>query len=353
MGEGKIVLDICTDPTNVLDCILSGKQYDIIISDYLMPTLNGLDLLKIINENNIKIPFIIFTGQSREEVAIQALNLGAKHYIKKGGDSASMFSEVFHTIYEVVNLSRIEEALRISEERFRLAFHTSSDSININSLKDGVYIDVNEGFTKITGFSKADVIGKSSLSPDLDIWCNPRDRIKLKDELNTKGSCERLLAKFRMKDGRKLWGEMSATVITLNNEPHILSVTRIIEDVLRLQEIELKYKSLQESVDFCVFCMELDNYSPKTMIDANLAFLKLFQYTNLSELNGINAREIFVNTEQLNIFRDRIQINNEVKKMEIQLKSKGGNIILGLVTCIISETKTGKKLCTGIFKQSK
>ncbi|MCK4896695.1 MAG: response regulator, partial [Candidatus Heimdallarchaeota archaeon] len=94
------------------------KNYDVIVCDYLMPTMDGLDLLKRIKEEDIDIPFIIFTGRSREEVVIQALNLGADLYLRKGGDAKSQFTELINDIRNVVKRKQVEEALRESEERF-------------------------------------------------------------------------------------------------------------------------------------------------------------------------------------------------------------------------------------------
>ena len=45
----------------------------------------------------------------------------------------------------------MEEKLRKSEDKFRKAFYTSADSVNINRLEDGLYVSINPGFTRITG----------------------------------------------------------------------------------------------------------------------------------------------------------------------------------------------------------
>ena len=66
-------------------------------------------------------------------------------------------------IRDITSTKKAEEALRASEERFRLAFQTSPDSININRLEDGLYVDINEGFTAITGYTREDAIGKTSI----------------------------------------------------------------------------------------------------------------------------------------------------------------------------------------------
>ena len=60
--------------------------YDVIVSDYQMPEKDGIELLKQVRATRPSLPFILFTGRSREEIAIQALNEGADFYIQKAGD---------------------------------------------------------------------------------------------------------------------------------------------------------------------------------------------------------------------------------------------------------------------------
>jgi len=55
---------------------LSILSYDAIISDYQMPSMNGIEFLKDVRTRGNTIPFIIFTGRGREEIVIQALNEG-------------------------------------------------------------------------------------------------------------------------------------------------------------------------------------------------------------------------------------------------------------------------------------
>src|SRR5208283_5350451 len=70
---------------------MSTKQYDVLISDYEMPQKDGLQFLKELRGKNNEIPFVLFTGKGREEVAIQALNLGADAYINKQGDPETVY----------------------------------------------------------------------------------------------------------------------------------------------------------------------------------------------------------------------------------------------------------------------
>jgi len=131
-------------------------------------------------------------------------------------------------INDVTERKKVEDALRGSEEIFRLTFKTSPDSVNINRLSDGMYVEINEGFSRIMGYTENDAIGKTSL--ELNIWADPTDRKELIMGLNENGYCDNLEAKFRKKNGTVLTGLMSARIINLKGEPHIISITRDISD---------------------------------------------------------------------------------------------------------------------------
>ena len=82
--------------------LMKSTDYDAIISDYQMPGMDGIELLKQVRRSGNTIPFILFTGRGREEVVIQALNEGADYYLQKGGDPKSQFAELSHKIRQAV-----------------------------------------------------------------------------------------------------------------------------------------------------------------------------------------------------------------------------------------------------------
>ena len=131
-------------------------------------------------------------------------------------------------IHDITERKRAEEALQQSEHKFRLAFQTSPDAININRLEDGLYVDINQGFTDLTGFTREDVIGQTSL--EIKIWHDPADRDRLVKGLKEQGFYENLEAQFRRKDGSLTTALMSARVFMLWGVPHILSITRDISE---------------------------------------------------------------------------------------------------------------------------
>jgi signal transduction histidine kinase/DNA-binding response OmpR family regulator len=93
------------------------SSYDVIVADYLMPEMDGIEFLKGLRAGGCTIPFIIFTGKGREDVAIEALNTGADFYLQKGGDPRSQFAELGNMIRQAANKRRAEEALRESEQQ--------------------------------------------------------------------------------------------------------------------------------------------------------------------------------------------------------------------------------------------
>lgn len=139
-----------------------------------------------------------------------------------------------------------ERALLKSEEKFRLAFRTSPESVNMNRASDGLYLDINEGFTKIMGYTRNDVIGKTSL--ELNIWDNPKDRAKLVKGLQENGVVENLEARFRAKNGSIKYGLMSARVIEIDNEMVILNITRDITDRKLLEIREQQLSSIDHAI---------------------------------------------------------------------------------------------------------
>jgi len=176
-----------------------------------------------------------------------------------------MGQPVYHCVWrDITDRKRAEEALAKSEERFRKAFYTSPDSVNINRLQDGMYVSINPGFTRITGYTEEDIIGKTSI--ERNIWANVEDRQKLTTGLIKDGEVINLEATFRMKDGDIRYGLMSASIIELDGVPHILSITRDITDRKRaekaLKESENKYRLLADNVNDVIFVLDMNlNYT--------------------------------------------------------------------------------------------
>jgi len=149
-------------------------------------------------------------------------------------------------VHDITERKAVEEALQESEERFRLTFNTCPDAVNINQFETGLYVDINDGFTQLTGYTREDVIGRTS--GESNIWHDPGDRQKLIHGLREKGSCENLEAQFRRKDGSLTTALMSAIIINLKGTPHIISIIRDISDIKVAEEEKQKLQAQIQQV---------------------------------------------------------------------------------------------------------
>jgi diguanylate cyclase (GGDEF)-like protein/PAS domain S-box-containing protein len=134
-------------------------------------------------------------------------------------------------VRNMIRRREAEEALRGSEERFRLAFQISPDAIMISRLRDGVYTDVNKDFTFLVGYGKDEVVGKSSR--DIVLWDNAKQERDFYARVREKRFVNNLQAKFRLKDGSIITGLISASLFLHQGEPHVLAAIRNIESIKR------------------------------------------------------------------------------------------------------------------------
>ncbi|ACL16416.1 PAS domain S-box protein [Methanosphaerula palustris] len=135
----------------------SIQLWDVIVSDYQMPGMDGIAFLKTVRKRFGDIPFILFTGRGREEVVIDAINNGADFYLQKGGDSRAQFAELSHKIRQVVRRRDAERELRKSEDRYRSIVNDQTDMI-VRFTADGTVTFANEAFHQyyhaILGFTE-------------------------------------------------------------------------------------------------------------------------------------------------------------------------------------------------------
>ena len=96
---------------------MESGRFDAVVSDYQMPGMDGIELLKAVRVANPGLPFILFTGKGREEVVIEAYNDGVDFYLQKNGDPNVLFASLKDTIKKAVNLGAVRKAFHDSETR--------------------------------------------------------------------------------------------------------------------------------------------------------------------------------------------------------------------------------------------
>lgn len=126
------------------------------------------------------------------------------------------------------------EALRATEERYRAAFQTSTDSITISRIGDGRIVDVNKAFLDLFGFSREEAVGRTAL--ELCMWAEPHEREILLETVRQEGKCRNLEVHTRLKNGEIIWTLLSATTIELDGTTCLLSVGRDITQRKRAEK---------------------------------------------------------------------------------------------------------------------
>ncbi|MCF6265770.1 MAG: PAS domain S-box protein [Desulfuromusa sp.] len=146
---------------------------------------------------------------------------------------------------DISKRKRAEEALRLSEEKFSRAFKLNPDAVSLTRLVDGRYIEINQGFINISGWTEEEVINRSSRPEDLNVWCRDEDRNQFVSELREHGEVREMAFDFRHKDGSIIPCLISARIIEIDAEPCILSITRDISERIKAEE---KQKKLEEQM---------------------------------------------------------------------------------------------------------
>lgn len=245
---------------------------------------------------------------------------------------------------EIAERTKVEKALTSSEEKFRLAFQTSPDSIAINRLSDGLYIDINEGFTSATGYTANEIIGKTSL--ELNIWEDLEARIKLSTGLKDHGKVENLEAIFKKKDGSLMAGLMSASIIALNDEPHLISITRDISEIKAAQEelrkSETHFRTVFENsaTGMCLTSIEGE------FLQVNTKLCQILGYSNKELINSSFQRITHPEDKEIsaNFVAGAIENNKDVLRFEKRYLRKNGETLWGEISSSLIRNAEAKPL---------
>jgi PAS domain S-box-containing protein len=136
-------------------------------------------------------------------------------------------------VEDITERNRAETRLKESEEKFRKVFMTGADVFYVATLNEGLLVEVNDAFQELFGYSREEVIGKTS--SQLGLYADPLDRSRVVSELNAKGYVRNMELRARRKGGEIFPLLMSINILSLGGEPHILGVLRDITEQRRME----------------------------------------------------------------------------------------------------------------------
>ena len=216
---------------------------DLIISDYMMPAYNGLKALREVKDFDESIPFILYTGSINEETAVECLKAGAEDYVIK--EHLTRLPFAVKEALEQISIRKEKRAsdllLKENEEKLQSIF--SATPAGIGLVINRTYIEVNDTFCRMTGYSRKELIGKSSamLYPTKEefeiVGIDKYGQIEKKGI----GSVE---TRLRCKDGRVL--NIISTSAPLDPEDLSKGVTFTILDITARKNIEDALRKSQQ-----------------------------------------------------------------------------------------------------------
>jgi PAS domain S-box-containing protein len=207
---------------------LKKNAYDAIICDYMMPRKDALQFVKELRDNGNRIPFIIFTGKSREDVAIEALNLGVDRYFSKIGRPSVVYQELAYGIRQVVRSRRLEDAHVETKELYKSIFDLSPDSI-ITLDTRGVITSCNATATEMLGFSRDEMVGKHFSELEVIGVSDLPRYMKLFSSVLEGKAVKPLELTFYRKDGTPFLAEVRVGLLRKDGKPiGIQAISRVI-----------------------------------------------------------------------------------------------------------------------------
>jgi PAS domain S-box-containing protein len=279
--------------------VINNKEFDCILSDYQMPKMNGLELLKNLNGKDVDIPFIFITGQGNEEVAAEALREGADGYFRKGPDFV-YYERLLASIVKVVDAKNHKasyvqavEALRENEHFLRLIIDNAPQVVFFKGV-DGDYKLANRNFEKAISMTEEEVLGKT----DHEIYPeNVADQILENDALvMSEGKPTYLKEAVVLKGEEFLYESIKLPVSDSKGRP--LGLLGLSTDITEreaakdaLREKEQNYQDIFNSSSDSIFIHDAETGEIE---DVNLIVLKTYGYDSLEEIQRCSITDLSV-----------------------------------------------------------
>ena len=304
---------------------IAAKQYDIVVSDFEMPQKNGLEFLEELYKQNDHIPFILFTGKGREEVAIQALNLGVDAYLNKQGSPETVYGELYHAIRLLNDRNKAKNALVESEKRYRTIMEQAADSIIVHD-KNRRIIDVNEATIRKLGYTRKELLSMTIT----DISPNATE-IKI-EEMWSKilaGQTITMEDTLKAKNGNIIPIEVTLGPLIFDKEIQVIGLVRDITERKKAEEdFRMNELILQTSSDSIV-ATDLQG----KIISWNKGACDIFGYS-AKEILGENISKIVKPVEKVRVESTRFSTEREQKvdSGEWECTRKDGSPIWVLLT---------------------
>jgi PAS domain S-box-containing protein len=290
--SGTFRIDTATSAKEGLR-LISRKQYDVIVSDYQMAEMNGIEFLKVLRSSGDHVPFILFAGRCDREVAFEALNCGANFLVIKGGEEDDTSLAELVMAVKAMTERRMEEiALKRSLERFKRIYGELPVGIEVFD-KDGVLSDLNDAAMVILGISDPNDMKGLNIFRDLELSDEAKRRIRRGESIihSSTIDLERMKSDHGVQSTRSglIYVERMITPLAgsgSSNDGFFMQIREITEKMH--EEAQLRYQAyLMENVRDAIIATDGDH-----IINSwNAAAERLYGWRS-EEVLGKSAKEI-------------------------------------------------------------
>ncbi len=248
-------------------------------------------------------------------------------------DAAGVCTMVLYSSSDTTAQVRTRQAFRESEEKFAAAFRASPEAMAISELESGLFIDVNDSFERIIGFSRDEVVGRTSY--EIGMWQRPDDRMKLLKGLEKDGSVQRQEIGYFARGQRAFTGLCSCNIIEVGGVRCILSsiedITSRIEAERALRESEKKFATAFRSSPYALSISEL---ATGRYVDVNVSYERLSGYRR-DEVIGRTSFElnIWCDSNDRDELVRRIKKDGVVRQMEIKFFDRNRKVLVTRCSC--------------------
>jgi PAS domain S-box-containing protein len=171
-------------------------------------------------------------------------------------------------------------ALRQSEELYRVTFQAIPDAITLTRLKDDRFIEVNEGFCAMTGFSREEALGRTPV--DLNLFVNPSERTKFIEILKRDGQVNGYELKCRRSDSVLFDGLLSCRPLRYGNDDCLVTVAK---DITTVKESQTEKARLETQLRQAQKLEAIGTLAGGISHDFNNILAAMMGYTELVLLN--------------------------------------------------------------------
>jgi PAS domain S-box-containing protein len=246
---------------------------------------------------------------------------------------------------DVTELRRSARELKVSEAKFAAAFHGGVDYMGISRVDDGTFIDVNAAFERSTGWTRAEVVGRSAL--DLGLWADPAQRAGAVEQIRREGFLRDFPITLRRKDGAVMDCLITSYIVQIGGEQCAVSVVRDMTQAWAreraLEESEARFSAFFQSSPVAMVVSTVSE--AYRAIDVNEAWTRQFGYPRDAVIgrNGIELGLWESDADRDHVIAT-IERHGEMRALEVAMRHAEGRRVLCLVSGRAVRVGEGKLL---------